>query len=125
MEAWLEKYLNEKRMTREILFLATEFESSRIDEPRLKTLEKKIIIPEKIVVQNKIEDGLVEFDQVMAGWEDPKSESENLKLMMRSVFCLFRSFDKEDLGMVSREEFFDVRHDLIIACEDNRSAVHP
>ena len=60
------------------------------------------------MVVNKIEDGLVEFDQIMAGWEDPKSEEDNLKLMSKSVFSLFRSFDKEDLGMVSKEEFFDV-----------------
>lgn len=44
----------------------------------------------------------------MAGWEDPTSEHENLKLMVESVFCLFRSFDKEDLGKISKEEFFDV-----------------
>lgn len=65
-------------------------------------------MPEKIVQKNKIEDGLVEFDEIMAGWEDPRSESDNLKLMTKTVFSLFRSFDKEDLGMISKEEFFDV-----------------
>lgn len=50
----------------------------------------------------------MEFDQIMAGWEDPKSEKDNIRLMTDSVFCLFRSFDREDLGMVSREEFFEV-----------------
>lgn len=109
MERWLEKFLKEKLMTRQILFLASEFESTRIDEERLKTLEKKIIPPEKIVVVNTIEENMVEFDQVMAGWGDPTSEKENLDLMKTSVFTLFRSFDKEDLGMVSKEEFLDVR----------------
>jgi len=59
-------------------------------------------------VQNIIEDGLVEFDQIMAGWEDPKSENDNILLMKKTVFCLFRSFDREDLGKISKEEFFDV-----------------
>lgn len=72
-------------------------------------MEKKIIIPEKIIKKNQIEDGLVEFDEIMAGWEDPTSENDNLKLMVESVFCLFRSFDKEDLGKISKEEFFDVK----------------
>lgn len=111
MERWLEKFLKEKLMTRQILFLASEFESTRIDEERLKTLEKKIIPPEKIIVINTIEENMVEFDQVMAGWEDPTSEKENLDLMKTSVFTLFRSFDKEDLGMVSKEEFLDVSLD--------------
>jgi Ca2+-binding EF-hand superfamily protein len=85
-----------------------KFESTRIEEPRLKTLEKVIIVPEKIRKVNRIDDGLVEFDQIMAGWEDPSAENENMKLMKKSVFGLFRSYDREDLGMVSKEEFFDV-----------------
>jgi Ca2+-binding EF-hand superfamily protein len=85
-----------------------KFESTRIEEPRLKTLEKIIIVPEKIRKANRIDEGLVEFDQIMAGWEDPSAENENMKLMKKSVFGLFRSFDREDLGMVSKEEFFDV-----------------
>lgn len=123
MEKWLEKYLKEKHMTRQILFLASEFESTRIDEERLKTLEKKIIPPEKIVVVNTIEDNMVEFDQVMAGWEDPTSEKENLDLMKTSVFTLFRSFDKEDLGMVSKEEFLDVSQAHPVG-EDHRDRTH-
>lgn len=75
-------------------------------------MEKKIIVPEKIIKKNQIEDGLVEFDEIMAGWEDPTSENDNLKLMVQSVFCLFRSFDKEDLGKISKEEFFDVTEEI-------------
>ena len=129
MEAWLEKYLQEKQMTREILFLATEvlpahqFESTRIADPRLQALEKKVVVPEKVVVQNTIEEGLVEFDQIMAGWEDPKSENDNILLMKNSVFCLFRSFDREDLGKISKEEFFDVGS-ADRADPDDRHIVH-
>ena len=63
----------------------------------------------------------MEFDEIMAGWEDPRSEKDNLDLMVESVFCLFRSFDKEDLGKISKEEFFDVRLFLYrLAIEDYR-----
>lgn len=36
MEKWIERYLEEKNMTRRIFFLATELESTRIQEERLK-----------------------------------------------------------------------------------------
>ena len=35
MESWIERYLEQKSMTRRIFLLTTEFESTRIQEDRL------------------------------------------------------------------------------------------
>lgn len=121
MEPWIEKYLEKKGMTRQILFLATEFESTRIHDKRMDLLFKedpKPVIPRPINRFNDV--SLVTDKRFQVDWVDQNAENENQDTMMLSVFKIFRTFDKDDLHLISKEEFSEMLESLgLIVSEDH------
>jgi hypothetical protein len=106
MEPWIEKYLEKKGMTRQILFLATEFESTRIHDKRMDELfkEETKVIPARPVNVFTNED-LVIDKRYQVDWVDQKAEGANSEVIVDSVFKIFRTFDRDDLHLISMEEF--------------------
>lgn len=103
-----------------MLLLISQFESTRIQEERLKGLEKEVIIEKKVKPVNWIDDTMLEVDNLLGDWEDPNVEEENLKLMKKCVFQFFRSFDQDDLQLISKEEFFELLAALGITFDDEQ-----
>ena len=120
MEPWIEKYLEKKGMTRQILFLATEFESTRIQDNRMEKLFKedpKPIIPRTTDRFNDI--ALVTDKRFQVEWTDAGAEDENEETMVLSVFKIFRTFDRDDLHLISMEEFKEMLESFGLMISDD------
>jgi hypothetical protein len=113
MEPWIEKYLEKKGMTRQILFLATEFESTRIQDKRMDQLFKEEPKPEIPRQVNRFNDvSLITDKRFQVDWVDQPAENQNEETMVLSVFKIFRTFDKDDLHLISMEEFNEMLESL-------------
>lgn len=121
MENWIELYLEKKGMTRQILFLATEFESTRIQDKRMDQLfkeEPKPETPRQINTFNNV--SLITDKRSQVDWTDELAENDNENLMVLSVFKVFRTFDKDDLHLISMEEFNEMLEALgLFVSEEN------
>ena len=81
---------------------------------------------EKIKKENTVDLSMVESDNFAGDWVDAQAEAENLALMRRIVFQYFRTFDRNDLQLISQEEMIEVSipSDLSLIREDAVVAGH-
>jgi len=107
IEAYIYKILNEKILTRDILFLGTEFEAGRIKDNRVDDVFHETIMNPVARELKKLNESLLS-----SSIDYTKSESsfdeKTLELLKRTLFDFFRGIDKNDLGIVSYKECAEV-----------------
>ncbi|KAL4491859.1 hypothetical protein ABPG72_006114 [Tetrahymena utriculariae] len=108
MEKWLEKILDKKARTSKILFLGTEFESTRIKHEKLDKIFEDWNYKEEVVEQKKLSKDLLEQPDELDTNEEFVNEDEQIEVLKRSLFQVFRSVDRDDLGVVSFNECIEV-----------------
>lgn len=105
IEKWLEKYLDQKQRTSQVLFLGTEFEKTRIKDKRMEQIVDQINYkPVRKQVYN-LEGVLLEGENELEEIELLGDESMQFKMMRCVLFDSFRAYDKLDVGMMSFHEF--------------------
>jgi 28 kDa A-kinase anchor len=106
MEKWLESIMEKKVFTRDVIFLGTEFESTRIKEQRLIDTLKVDPVPPKIPDENQL-NGKYQFQYNMSleTWENPGLEQANLKVIQDNITRFLRSLDAQDIQMLSLRDF--------------------
>lgn len=106
MEKWLESIMEKKVFTRDVIFLGTEFESTRIKEQRLIDTLKEDPVPPKIPDENTLAPKfLPEYNLNLESWENQALEESNLKVVQENVTRFVRSLDSQDIQMLSLRDF--------------------
>lgn len=137
MEKWIERFLEKKSRTSKILFLGTEYEATRIKDSRIdRIIEEMNYKPEKKDLR-RLSNSLISLNDEVFNKNDNEKDGERdlLETMRKVLFDVFRSFDKEDLGIVSFNEFEDILrslnlqinsddfHNLVHSCDINKNGV--
>lgn len=105
MEKWIESFLLKKSLTRDnVFYLGSEYELTRVKDPRQdRILERKVVEeePEYVFIAPELL-----FDQRRAiDIMESKGLSQDYH---KIVFKHFSAFDKENLGVVTLEEFAQI-----------------
>ncbi|EGR28085.1 hypothetical protein IMG5_183420 [Ichthyophthirius multifiliis] len=108
MEKWLEKILEKKAMTSQILFLGTEFEATRIKDPRLDKIFEELNYHEEVIEDKYLSKQLLQFPEELEVNEEFVNEDEQIEVMKKALFDVFRSVDQQDMGVLSFNECMQV-----------------
>jgi len=107
IEKWIERLLKEKEITRDVLFLGTEFEAERIKNDKMDVIFQEAVMNPVALELRKLNESLLS-----ASIDYTKSESSiddrTLDLLKNTMFDFFRTFDKNDMGVVSFQECKEV-----------------
>ena len=104
MESFLESHLQAKRQTRQFYFLATNFERTRISDPRIAKLEE--IVPERTIIpeRNSLGEAFVPTERRMRFCDVESIKRNNWAGLGRFISELLRNMDKAGVGVLSEAE---------------------
>ena len=104
MESFLESHLQAKRQTRQFYFLATNFERTRISDPRIANLEE--VVPERTIIpeRNSLGEAFVPTERRMRFCDVESIKRNNWAGLGRFISELLRNMDKAGVGVLSEAE---------------------
>jgi Ca2+-binding EF-hand superfamily protein len=105
MENWIERYLHNKGITSQILFVGTEFESTRIKNERIDKYTRDAPEPEEKKEVGRLAPELRAPASDVADYTKTYFKTDTaIDQMKKTLFDIFRSIDILDTGIVSYEE---------------------
>jgi hypothetical protein len=112
------------------MFLGTQFELTRISHPKIKQIEKEDGYREQVVVEHFLDGSLLEAEDELQNIFYEGDEENLIVECRKSLFAIFRSVDKEDLGVVSFDEAIQIFKNVNLQLkpheiEDLRSELDP
>ena len=104
IEKFLESHLQAKRQTRQFYFLATNFERTRISDPRIKKLEE--IIPERSIIPevNTLGEAFLPRERRMRFCNVEEIKKNNWAGLKQFLNELLRNMDRAGVGVLSEAE---------------------
>ena len=107
-------------MTSQILFLGTEFEKTRINDPRMQHILDQLSYEELRRETTSLDPELLEEPGELASLEMEGEEAAQMRVMRQLLYDSFRSLDKLDSGVITLEEFRQVLRLVNIQLEEER-----